>query len=156
MGVCETRSVGLENKPGRIVEVEEAEEAEEESSITGDEGISLWEVSSPKASSSSVSSNISRWGGGAFRGIRGSRGSLASFAFRNSRWKSLMAEFRGCSRFISFSTEGGSSTEARCRGVELQFKTPKKGRNIGLAPGNKMVCTMMNRKRRVKFTLKQM
>lgn len=40
-GVCETRSVGLENNPGRIVEVEEAEEAEEESSITGDEGISL-------------------------------------------------------------------------------------------------------------------
>lgn len=46
-----------------------------------------------------------------------------------------MAEFRGCSRFISFSTEGSSSTEVRCREVELQFKTPKKGRNIGQQDG---------------------
>lgn len=79
--------MGLENKPGRIVDVEEAEEAEEESSITGDEGTSPWIISPWKASSSSTSSNISRWGGcgGAFRGIGGLRGNLASFAFKNSR-----------------------------------------------------------------------
>lgn len=90
--MCGTRSSGLENRPGRMVEVEEAEEAEEESSVSGDEGTSPRRASYPRVSSSSASSNISRLGGGAFRGIGGSRGNLANFALRNSRWKSLMAD----------------------------------------------------------------
>lgn len=60
--MCETRSVGLENRLARIVEVEEAEEAEEEEEeeeATGEEGTSKWKFSSPNASSSSASSKIS-------------------------------------------------------------------------------------------------
>lgn len=60
--MCKTRSVGLENRLARIVEVEEAEEAEEEEEdddATGEEGTSKWKFSSPNASSSSASSNIS-------------------------------------------------------------------------------------------------